>query len=93
MSTKVSDHILERLREYGVVEGAPAGMYVTLQLSSDRARRASEAAAARGFDVPLLTEYSRAADRHGLVLGFGGCTDDQLARVLAILDTALAANN
>ena len=71
-----------RLGCFGTVEGRPAGMYVTLQLSPDQSRRAAAAARVAGFDVPLLTEYTRTSDRHGLVLGFGGCTDAQLATVL-----------
>jgi GntR family transcriptional regulator/MocR family aminotransferase len=82
--------VLARLAAYGAVEGAPAGMYVTLQLSGDRSQRAAEAAAAVGFDVPLLSDYSRRSDRQGLVLGFGGCTDAQLDRVLGVLSRALA---
>ena len=78
-----------RLGCFGTVEGRPAGMYVTLQLSADQSRRAAAAARVAGFDVPLLTEYTRTSDRHGLVLGFGGCTDSQLATVLGVLSLAL----
>jgi GntR family transcriptional regulator/MocR family aminotransferase len=78
-----------RLGPYGAVEGAPAGMYVTLQLAPEVARRAAASGRAAGFDVPLLTDYTRTADRHGLVLGFGGCTDAQLHAVLDAVDRGL----
>jgi GntR family transcriptional regulator/MocR family aminotransferase len=62
-----------------------AGMYVTVLLSEDRAARAAEAAREAGFEVPLLRDYCRTARLSGLILGFGGCTDDELDRVLAAL--------
>jgi GntR family transcriptional regulator / MocR family aminotransferase len=64
-------------------------MYVTLQLAPEVARRAAASGRAAGFDVPLLTDYTRTADRHGLVLGFGGCTDAQLHAVLDAVDRGL----
>jgi GntR family transcriptional regulator/MocR family aminotransferase len=81
--------VLARLGSLGTIEGSPAGMYVTLQLSPDQSRRAAAAARAAGFDVPLLAEYSRTSDRHGLVLGIGGCTEAQLTTVLDVLGRAL----
>ena len=35
--------------------------------------------------MPLLADYCRSATETGLVLGVGGCTDEQLERVLAAL--------
>jgi GntR family transcriptional regulator/MocR family aminotransferase len=66
-----------------------AGMYVTVPLSEDRARGARAAALDAGFDLPMLTEYCRTARWNGIILGFGGCTDDELGRVLAAVVAAL----
>jgi len=35
--------------------------------------------------VPLLSDYCRTARLTGLIIGFGGCTDDELDRALAAL--------
>ncbi|MGD9960509.1 PLP-dependent aminotransferase family protein [Nocardioides sp.] len=82
--------VVERLGGLGTVAPSPAGMYLTLQLPRDRAEAAAAAARAAGFDVPLLADYARTAERHGLVLGFGGCTAAQLDAVLTVLERALA---
>lgn len=74
--------------------GPLAGMYATVPLDPAATDRAVAAAAAAGYEVPRLADYARgaapAAARTGLVLGFGGCTDDQLDDVLAVLVTALS---
>jgi GntR family transcriptional regulator / MocR family aminotransferase len=62
-----------------------AGMYVTVLLPEDRAARAAEAAREAGFEVPVLRDYCRSARLSGLILGFGGCTDDELGRALAAI--------
>jgi GntR family transcriptional regulator/MocR family aminotransferase len=56
----------------------------------DRAARAHRAALTAGFDVPLLADYCRSQVRGGLIVGFGGCTDDELDRALTVLVEALA---
>ena len=48
-----------------------------------------DAARAAGFGVNLLSDYCRSSDLTGLVVGFGGCTDDQLDRALAALTRPL----
>ena len=73
------------------LDGPVAGMYATVPLPADAARRARDAALAAGFDVPLLDDYCRSARRSGLVLGFGGCTDAELDRALAAVTAALRA--
>ncbi len=71
------------------LDGPVAGMYATVPLPADAARRARDAALAAGFDVPLLDDYCRSARHSGLVLGFGGCTDAELDLALAAVATAL----
>lgn len=80
--------VRERLGGLGATSAA-AGMYVTLALTATRERAAATAARQAGYDVPVLSAYTRSAKRHGLVLGFGGCTDAQLDGVLDVLATAL----
>ena len=73
------------------LEGPPAGMYATVLLPPDLAVAAHERARAGGFDVPLLTDYTRSSDLTGLVVGFGGCSDDELERALDLLVAAVRA--
>ena len=42
-----------------------------------------------GFEVNLLSDYCRSARLTGLVLGFGGVTDNELDRALAAVTSAL----
>ncbi|MFA6574016.1 MAG: PLP-dependent aminotransferase family protein [Nocardioides sp.] len=72
------------------VEGPVAGMYATVVLPAGLAAEAHAAARAAGFDVPLLADYCRTAPLHGLIVGFGGCTDTELDAALAVLARALA---
>ena len=73
------------------LEGPPAGMYATVLLPPDLAVAAHERARTGGFDVPLLADYPRASDLTGLVVGFGGCSDDELDRALELLVAAVRA--
>lgn len=73
------------LAPFGHVHGPVAGMYATVELPEDATRRALAAARAAGYDVPLLAAYCRGEVRHGLIVGFGGCTDAQLDEALAAL--------
>jgi GntR family transcriptional regulator/MocR family aminotransferase len=66
-----------------------AGMYATVPLPHADALRAHAAARAVGFDVPLLSDYCRTARLTGLIIGFGGCTDDELDRALAAIVSGL----
>jgi GntR family transcriptional regulator/MocR family aminotransferase len=66
-----------------------AGMYATVPLPQARALRARASARAAGFEVPLLRDYCRTARLTGLIIGFGGCTDEELDRALAALVTGL----
>jgi GntR family transcriptional regulator/MocR family aminotransferase len=60
-----------------------AGMYVTVSMSQPTAVRVARSARTSGFEVPLLRDYCRTADLTGIIIGFGGCTDDELDRALA----------
>ena len=35
--------------------------------------------------MPLLSDYCRSARLTGLIIGFGGCTDDELDRALSAI--------
>ncbi|MGA9346092.1 MAG: PLP-dependent aminotransferase family protein [Nocardioidaceae bacterium] len=85
-----SELVRERLAPYAPVHGAGAGMYVTVPLPGSLAR--SVAAAARGadLDVPLLSAYGRTDRRDGIVLGFGGVTQQELDRCLDVVTAVLA---
>lgn len=74
------------------LDGPVAGMYATVPLPADTARRARDAALAAGFDVPLLDDYCRSSRRSGLVLGFGGCTDAELDLALEAIRVVLGAD-
>lgn len=78
------------LTPYAEAAGPTAGMYSTWLLPHDRAVAARDAARLAGFEVPLLAGYCRAAPVRGLVVGFGGVTDDELERALAALVRGLA---
>lgn len=77
--------VREVLARLGPIGGPPAGMYVSVRTSAEQAVAAQSAAAEAGFEIPMLADYCRTEDLHGLVLGFGGCTEEELARVLAAL--------
>ena len=74
------------------LDGPVAGMYATVPMPTDTARRARDAALAAGFDVPLLDDYCRSTRRSGLVLGFGGCTDAELDLALEAIRVVLGAD-
>ena len=77
------------LAPYAEPAGPVAGMYSTWLLPQADALRARDAARRAGFGVNLLSDYCRSATLTGLVVGFGGVTDDELDRALAALASAL----
>jgi len=77
------------LAPYGDIGAPPAGMYLTLPLPGHVAESVRAQCWQAGFDVPSLTEYSRTSGLTGLVIGFGGVTDDELSRALSVITTAL----
>ncbi len=78
--------VRERLGAHIDVSVGGAGMYVTLAMSPEEVAEAVSEGQAVGLDLPSLREYCRTSRRHGLVLGFGGVTDDQLARALDVVE-------
>jgi GntR family transcriptional regulator/MocR family aminotransferase len=58
-------------------------------MPQSRARRVHRSARDAGFEVPLLRDYCRTARLAGLIIGFGGCTDEQLDRALGAVTGAL----
>jgi len=77
------------LSPYAELAGPLAGMYSTWLLPDADARRARASALDAGFGVNLLADYCRSATLTGLVVGFGGCTDEQLDRALVALTRPL----
>jgi GntR family transcriptional regulator/MocR family aminotransferase len=55
-----------------------------------QAVRVHASAREAGFDVPLLRDYCRTARLSGVIIGFGGCSDDELDRALAAVVRGLA---
>ena len=77
------------LSPYAELAGPIAGMYSTWLMADNAARRGHHAAREAGFDVPLLAHYCRSAPMTGLIVGFGGITDEQLDRAMSVLAAAL----
>jgi len=82
--------VVEALSPYAGLAGPVAGMYSTWLLPHARAVRVRAAAEEAGVRVNLLRDYCRTARLSGLVVGFGGPTDDELDRALAVLVGALS---
>ena len=79
------------LAPYAAPAGPVAGMYSTWLLPQADALRARTSARDAGFEVNLLSDYARSSDLTGLVVGFGGVTDDELDRALAALVSGLGS--
>lgn len=78
------------LEPHAELAGPLAGMYSTWLTDPSTADAARTTARAAGFDLPLLAEYCRGARLAGLVVGFGGVTDDELDRALTAIAGGLA---
>ena len=78
------------LAPFAELAGPLAGMYSTWLMPERDARGAHRVARDAGFDIPLLADYCRSARLTGLIVGFGGVTDDQLDRALEVLAQSLA---
>jgi GntR family transcriptional regulator/MocR family aminotransferase len=65
-------------------------MYATVRMPHAAALRVAATAREAGFEVPLLRDYCRSAHLTGIIIGFGGCTDDELDRALAAIVRGLA---
>ncbi|MEJ7704602.1 MAG: PLP-dependent aminotransferase family protein [Geodermatophilaceae bacterium] len=81
--------VVQALSSYGDIGSPPAGMYLTLPLPGPVADSVRAQCWQRGFDIPSLEFYSRTSGRTGLVIGFGGLTDEELSRALDVLTAAL----
>jgi GntR family transcriptional regulator/MocR family aminotransferase len=84
-----SQLVRDRLSPYGGIAHAVAGMYLVLDLSQRRVDQVVAAAARAGIEVPSVADYCRSASRSGLLIGFGGVSDDDLRRALDVLEAAL----
>lgn len=80
------------LSPYAELAGPLAGMYSTWLMPQEQALAARDAALAAGFRLNLLSSYSRGSGLTGLVVGFGGVTDEELARALSVITRALAGD-
>lgn len=81
--------VVAALEPWAELAAPVAGMYSTWLLPHARAVRARAAAEEAGFRVNLLRDYCRTARLSGLVVGFGGPTDAELDRALAVLVSQL----
>ena len=81
--------VVAALSPYAEIGPPPAGMYLTLALPGPVADAVRHSCRRAGFEVPSLASYSRSAGLTGLVIGFGGVTDDELARALEVMGRAL----
>ncbi|HEX6514317.1 MAG TPA: PLP-dependent aminotransferase family protein [Nocardioidaceae bacterium] len=84
--------VAARLGRYGQVSTPVAGMYLTLLTEPGVAQAVRRDARREGFDLTLLEELTRSDPRTGLVIGFGGTSDAELARAVDVLDRALAGH-
>jgi len=82
--------VAEVMAPYAELAGPLAGMYSTWLLPEADALRVRAAAREAGFELNLLSSYSRSSGLTGLVIGFGGVTDEELDRALAVVGRALA---
>ncbi|MEA5457135.1 PLP-dependent aminotransferase family protein [Sinomonas sp. JGH33] len=73
------------LSPYATPAGPLAGMYSCWLMPEAQALRARAAAREAGFEVNLLSSYARSSPLTGLVVGFGGVTDEELDRALAAM--------
>jgi GntR family transcriptional regulator / MocR family aminotransferase len=84
-----SELVLRRLSGFGEMVPGAAGMYLTLALPPSAAVAVTADALRQGVDVPRLRDYCRTATRDGLVIGFGGPSDDELDIALKVLERSL----
>jgi GntR family transcriptional regulator/MocR family aminotransferase len=76
---------------HGELAAPLAGMYGTWLMPRPAAVLARDHARAAGFEPFLLDYYCRSATATGLVVGFGGVTDEELDRALAAILEGLRA--
>ncbi len=81
--------VIAALAPFGKIGAPPAGMYLTLPLPGQVTETVRDECRRAGFDVPSLADYSRSSGLTGLVIGFGGVTDEELRRALEVMTTSL----
>lgn len=77
------------LAPFGQIGASSTGMYLTLPLPSPLSDAVRDECRRAGFDVPSLADYSRSSGLTGLVIGFGGVTDEELTTALDAMTSAL----
>jgi len=82
--------VVAALAAFGEIGAAPAGMYLTLRVPGPVADAVRNDCRQAGFDVPSLAELSRTSLITGLVIGFGGVTDEELSRALVVMTDSLS---
>jgi len=81
--------VAQALAPFGTIGAPPAGMFLTLPLPGPVADAVRDACWRAGFDVPSGPSTAAASGLTGLVIGFGGVTDDELSRALDVMTTTL----
>ena len=82
--------VVAALSPHAQLAGPVAGMYSTWLLPQERAVEVRRVAEEAGFRINLLSTYARSASISGLVVGFGGPSDEELDRALEVLVAALS---
>lgn len=81
--------VVAALSPHAALAAPIAGMYSAWLLPEPEAVRVRDAARAEGFELNLLSQYARTNQVSGILVGFGGATDAELDRALAVLAAAL----
>lgn len=85
-----SDRICRALEPFGDVTGRNAGLHVTLRLRPGIDVTVRDQLRQAGVEVRLLSDFSRSkGEPCGLVIGYGGVSDDDLDRALQAVVRAL----
>jgi GntR family transcriptional regulator/MocR family aminotransferase len=88
-----AQRVATRLAPLAVPAATSSGMYSTWLTTPEAAHRARDAARRAGFELLLLDDFCRSATTTGIVLGFGGVTDDELDRALVAVAAGLAGRD
>ena len=65
------------------------GSSAKVELTDEVAAHVVAAAASAGFELPSLADYRREHGPSGVLLGFGGVSDEELTRVLDVVEDSL----
>ncbi|WP_422933736.1 PLP-dependent aminotransferase family protein [Sinomonas sp. P47F7] len=80
------------LAPYATLAGPLAGMYSCWLMPQATAVRVRDAARAAGFELNLLSSYARSSGPSGIVVGYGGVSDEELKRALRAIVGTLRAS-